>query len=152
MKKPLNNHSVVDGEDRDLTQYRNGDKMTEENEKKYQIQFIGFITALGTSAMQQMGKIINPITGKIEKSLEGARATIDMLEMLQAKTEGNLSEQEKEALQNWLTNLRLNYVDEVKAEKEEEAKAESEPAASTAKEDTGGDEEPKEEAVENKNE
>ena len=127
--------------------------MAEHSEKKYQIQFIGFITALGTSAMQQMGKIMNPITGKIEKSLEAARATIDMLEMLQAKTEGNLSEQENEALQNWLTNLRLNYVDEVKAEVEEEAKPESEPAKSAAKEekeDKDVQEAPEEEVAEDK--
>jgi hypothetical protein len=76
-----------------------------------------------------------------------------MLEMLQAKTKGNLSEQENEALQNWLTNLRLNYVDEVKTEEEGE-KAESEPAESAAKEekeDKDVQEAPEEKVAEDKN-
>jgi len=100
--------------------------MTEEQEQRYQAQFVGFTTALATSAMQQMGKLMNPLTGKVERNLEAARGTIDILEMLQAKTNGNLSKQEQEVLQNWLTNLRLNYVDEAKAAQEEEKKPEEE--------------------------
>ena len=100
--------------------------MTEEQEQRYQAQFLGFITALATSAMQQMGKLMDPFTGKVERNLEAARGTIDILEMLQTKTKGNLSKQEQDVLQNWLTNLRLNYIDEVKAAQEEKKKPEEE--------------------------
>ena len=62
---------------------------------------------------------MNALSGKVEKNLEAARATIDTLDMFKAKTKGNLSKQEEELLQNWLTNLRLNYVDEMKQQQKE---------------------------------
>ena len=59
---------------------------------------------------------MNPMTGEVEKNLEGARINIDLLEMLQVKTAGNISDQESSMLTELLTNLRLNYLDELKAE------------------------------------
>ena len=46
----------------------------------------------------------------MEKDVEGARQTIDILAMLETKTEGNLSEQEASLLRNLLTDLRLRFV------------------------------------------
>ena len=46
--------------------------MTEENknqQKKYDIQFLSFIHGLSMSAMQQLGKVMNPITQKLERNL-----------------------------------------------------------------------------------
>jgi len=101
--------------------------------KKYEIQFMSFIQGLAASAMQQMGKIMNPVSGEVEKNLEGARITIDMIEMLQAKTEGNRSDQESSILKELLTNLRLNYVDELKAEQEKPQPAKEQPESEKAK-------------------
>ena len=74
--------------------------------------------------MQQMGKLINPVTGKIERDLEQAKLSIDMLGMLEAKTRGNLTENEQRLLSHALFELRMNYLDEVNKPqaKEEEAK------------------------------
>jgi hypothetical protein len=81
-------------------------------EELYKRQFIGFVALLANSAMQQLGKLVNPLTGKIERSLEGARATIGMIKMLQVKTKGNLSPEEQQAIDSSLSTLQLNYADE----------------------------------------
>jgi hypothetical protein len=86
-------------------------------------QFIGFVSLLANSAMQQLGKLANPLTGKIERNLDGAKATIDMIKMLQAKTQGNLSADEQQVLDSNLSNLQLNYVDELKRKDETTAPA-----------------------------
>ncbi|MEI6563143.1 MAG: DUF1844 domain-containing protein [bacterium] len=73
--------------------------------------FMELAIMLSSSAMQQLGKIINPMTGKTEIHLEAAQATIDMLEMLEAKTRGNLDREEERLIKNTLTALQMNYVE-----------------------------------------
>jgi hypothetical protein len=51
------------------------------------------------------------------RDLEGARHTIDLLGMLQAKTKGNLSLEEQRLLDNTLTELRFRYVQAVDSAK-----------------------------------
>ena len=65
-----------------------------------------------TLALQQMGKLMNPITGKVERDLHQARITIDMIAMIQKKTSGNLSVDEKRLVDNILMDLQMNFVDE----------------------------------------
>lgn len=95
-----------------------------EEKERMEIHFMQFISSLYSSCMFQLGKIMNPISGKVEKDLVGARATIEMLRMIEAKTEGNLSAKEKGAITDALANMQMNYVDEVK--KEQEKKPETE--------------------------
>jgi len=108
------------------------DNSTVETHKAF---FIELILMLSSSAMQQLGKIINPLSGKAELNLEAAQATIDMVEMLEAKTRGNLDRDETRLLTNTLTSLRMNYVETAAQPpkvKEPESKAESPaPAAKT---------------------
>jgi len=65
------------------------------------------------AALQQMGKLKNPLTDKIERDLPQAQATIDMLEMLHVKMKGNLTPDEERLFSNILQEVKLNYVDEV---------------------------------------
>jgi hypothetical protein len=58
------------------------------------------------------------LTGKIERDLQAAKATIDLLRMLREKTKGNLSDREQKAFNALLGGVQLNYVDELKAEAE----------------------------------
>jgi hypothetical protein len=113
----------------------------DESEKKGEYHFIQLVLMFQTAAMQQMGKIQNLITKKVERDLNQAKFSIDMLEMIQQKTKGNLSESEKKFLDHALFELRMNYVDEVnkdKAEKKEEGKKEAEsPKEEKDKKDTG---------------
>ena len=87
--------------------------MTEQTDT-YDINFYQLTFSLHTAAMQHMGKTISPITGKIERSLDMAKSSIDMLEMLQKKTAGNLTDDEKKMLEHFLFDLRMNYVEEAK--------------------------------------
>jgi hypothetical protein len=77
-----------------------------------------------TLALQQLGKLINPISGKMERDLQQARVTIDMLQMVQEKTAGNLTAREQGLIGGIITELQLNYVDELKRAEEPESKAE----------------------------
>ncbi|MBN1397886.1 MAG: DUF1844 domain-containing protein [Bacteroidetes bacterium] len=74
--------------------------------------FFSLVMTFQAAAMQQMGKIKNPFTDKIERDLQQAQLSIDILDMLAAKTEGNLSEDESRFLKGALQELKLNYVDE----------------------------------------
>ena len=99
--------------------------MMEEKVSASEMQFIQFISMFSNSAMQHLGKFTNPLTGKIEKNLAAAQATIDILAMLKEKTKGNLSKREDETLTNSLANPQLNYAEEVKrAESKKEDKKE----------------------------
>jgi hypothetical protein len=77
-----------------------------------EVDFGTFIISLGTSAFYHMGMVPDPETGKPAKpNLPVARQTIDTVEMLQDKTQGNLSEAESTLIKNLLTELRMRYVE-----------------------------------------
>lgn len=82
-----------------------------------------FVMQHQMAAMIYMGKVVNPATRKIERNLEGARFSIDLLGMLEEKTRGNLTPDEAKLLEQTLTNLRLNYIDEARRDKEGAANA-----------------------------
>ncbi|MBI4862471.1 MAG: DUF1844 domain-containing protein [Candidatus Riflebacteria bacterium] len=86
--------------------------------QKQELQFLALVEMLTGGAMSAMGKIANPATGEEEVDLDQARLMIDLLEMLEAKTRGNLSDREKRMLGAQLTNLRLTFVDEVERQKQ----------------------------------
>jgi hypothetical protein len=75
--------------------------------------FLSLVFTFQAAAMQQMGKLKNPISDKIERDLQQAQLSIDMLDMLEAKTRGNLTEEEAKFLKEVLKELKLNYVDEI---------------------------------------
>jgi hypothetical protein len=66
-------------------------------------------------AMMLMGKVAHPETGKATKDLEAARLFIDTLEMLEAKTKGNLSAEEANLLKQGLMSLRMTFVEAVES-------------------------------------
>jgi len=95
-----------------------------DQEKKNEVLFLQLIMTFETAAWQQMGKLKNPLTNKIEKDLEQARLSIDMLDMIKAKTEGSRTPNETKVLERILSQLKINFVEEL--EKERKQKAESE--------------------------
>jgi len=80
--------------------------------------FVNLVMIFKTAAFQQLGKTLNPITGKVEKNLEQARFSIDMIEMLKERTRGNLSEDLDKLVDSTLLELRMNYVEEADAKAE----------------------------------
>lgn len=83
-----------------------------DEKEKFEAIFMQLVMGLQGSAMMLLGKVANPITGKIEKNLDAARATIDTLMMLKEKTKGNLGKVEEDYLNNTISQLQLNYVEE----------------------------------------
>ena len=73
--------------------------------------FQGLVFSLAGATMQQLGKVKNPLTDKMELDLDAARQSIDLLGMLADKTAGNLTADEDKLLKAVLRDLRLNYVD-----------------------------------------
>ena len=109
--------------------------------------FQHLVVMFQTLALQQMGKLTNPITGKVERDLHQAKITVDMLGMIQKKTEGNLDENEKRILDTVMMELQMNYIDETaRADREEEegvtAEEEKENKVEEDSDASGGEDEP----------
>ncbi len=77
-----------------------------------EINFPTFIISLNASALVNLGAIEDPASGKKVKNLLIAKQTIDILNMLEEKTRGNLTEEEGKILKNILYDLRIIYVKE----------------------------------------
>jgi hypothetical protein len=93
----------------------------EDKDKVFELHFIQLVMGLHGSAWMMLGKVMNPSTGKMEKSLEGAKASIDTLMMLKEKTKGNLSKAEEDFLSNTIQQLQLNFIEESKRESQKES-------------------------------
>ena len=74
--------------------------------------FFTLIYSFQMQALIGLGKLNNPVTNKSEKDLDAASMAIDMLEMLQDKSRNNISKEEETFLNETLTNLRLNFLEE----------------------------------------
>src|SRR3954465_3195713 len=80
-------------------------------------RFIEFVMMHAQNAALFLGQIPNPRTGEGEVNLELAKMFIDQLARIQAKTRGNLSNEESTALGNALSNLQMAYVEVAQAQR-----------------------------------
>ena len=88
--------------------------MGQEDPGKEQQLFMYLVGTSQSSAWIALGKMKNPMTDKIEKNLDQASYYIDLLDMLQSKTKGNVSEYEEQMLINTVSELKMNFIDEQK--------------------------------------
>ena len=88
--------------------------MSDQNPSRQAALFLQLLLGLQQSGMMSLGKLMNPLSRKIETNLEVARDTIDTLASLEARTRGNLEPDEARVLAQVLTDLRMNYLDELK--------------------------------------
>ena len=65
-----------------------------------------------SSAWIALGKIKNPMTEKSRVNIEQASFYIDLLDMMQEKMKGNLTDYEEQMLINTVSELKLNLIDE----------------------------------------
>ena len=72
--------------------------------------FVSFLMSLATNAASALGMMEHPVTHQREVDVELGKHWIDVLGMLQKKTEGNLTTQEKRMLEGLLADLRMQYV------------------------------------------
>ena len=84
--------------------------------EKINTYLLSLIYSLSATAMHQLGKVSNPVTSKTEKDLDQARMSIDIIEMLNEKTKGNLTPEEEKLISSTLASLQLNYVYELEKE------------------------------------
>jgi hypothetical protein len=75
------------------------------------IDFNGIVQMFQLEAFAALGKIKHPALDKIEKNLDHAQFLIDLLTVLQEKTKGNLTDDEKRYIDYSLSDLKLNFVD-----------------------------------------
>lgn len=71
--------------------------------------FSQLLYLLHHSAMQELGKISNPINGQVNVNLEQAEQLLEMLKMLKDKTKGNLSEDMSKTQNMMLDELIVNF-------------------------------------------
>ena len=85
-----------------------------------QVTFIGFVLSLAHTAAFHFGDVPDPATGRNgEANLVAAKQLIDILALLEEKTRGNLSAEERQLLEQLVYELRMRYVEATKSEPEE---------------------------------
>ena len=76
------------------------------------ISFAAFVLSLGHTAAVHFGDVPDPSTGeKIPASLPAAQQMIDILSLLEEKTRGNLTAEERQLIEQILYELRLRFVE-----------------------------------------
>jgi hypothetical protein len=65
---------------------------------------------LSSSVLLHLGEIPDPQSGGKKKDMALAKQSIDILTLLKEKTAGNLTEEEKNLLENLLYDLRMRFV------------------------------------------
>ena len=78
------------------------------------ITFVGFVLSLAHTAAVHFGDVPDPVTGETQRNLPAAGQMIDLLSVIQQKTQGNLEPDEVQLIDAWLYELRLKYIDATK--------------------------------------
>lgn len=79
------------------------------------VTFLAYISGLVMAAAVYLGDQADPVTGMRTVNLTSAGHAIDVLSMLQERTKGNLSTEERQFLDQALYELRLKYIDATKS-------------------------------------
>jgi hypothetical protein len=81
-------------------------------EPQPQLSFTAFVLSLASTAAIHFGDLPDPISGeRAESNLEGATQMIEILALLEQKTRGNLTAEEREVLNQVLYELRMRFVE-----------------------------------------
>lgn len=80
--------------------------------------FINFLSTLATNAAAALGAVPHPVTGQRSVDLDGGKYWLDVIGMIREKTKGNLHPQESRLLDGLLADLRMQYVQLVRATEE----------------------------------
>jgi len=76
------------------------------------LSFTAFVISLASSAAIHFGDLPDPGSGqRSEPNLEGAAQMIEILALLEEKTKGNLTAEERQVLESVLYELRLRFVE-----------------------------------------
>jgi hypothetical protein len=79
------------------------------------ISFPAFVLSLAHTAAVHFGDVPDPVSGEAsEPNLQAAQQMIEILGLLEEKTRGNLTLEERQLLEHVLYELRLRYVEATK--------------------------------------
>ena len=82
------------------------------------LSFTAFVLSLASTAAVHFGDLPDPQSGQpVEPNLDGAAQMIEILSLLDQKTRGNLTAEERQVLEQVLYELRMRFVDARNAEK-----------------------------------
>lgn len=83
-----------------------------------QLSFTAFVLSLASTAAVHFGDLPDPVSGeRAQPNLDGAAQMIEILTLLDQKTRGNLTAEERQVLEQVLYELRLRYVEAKSGEK-----------------------------------
>jgi hypothetical protein len=80
------------------------------DERAPALDFASFIWSLATQALWQLGADSPPAGMAVEKDLEAAKQTIEIISLLKTKTKGNLTTDEERLIEEVLHQLRMVFV------------------------------------------
>jgi len=72
--------------------------------------FVNFLMSIASNAASALGMMEHPVTHQREVDLQLGKHWIDVLGMLQKKTQGNLTKQEQQLVEGLISDLRMQYV------------------------------------------
>jgi hypothetical protein len=76
------------------------------------VTFIGFVVSLAHTAAVHFGDVPDPVSGEtVPANLPAAQQMIEILALLEEKTRGNLTAEERQLLEMVLYELRLRFVE-----------------------------------------
>jgi hypothetical protein len=76
-----------------------------------ELSFAAFVLSLATTAAIHFGDLADPASGQHgDLNLDGAKQMIDILSLLELKTRGNLTAEERQVLDQVLYELRMRFV------------------------------------------
>ena len=85
--------------------------MNENQEHKLEASFVTLAMSIASSALMSLGLVPDPQTNKTKVNMDLARFNIDLLEMLQGKTKGNLVKEEQDFMGQVLSDLKMKFVE-----------------------------------------
>jgi hypothetical protein len=75
------------------------------------LSFTAFVISLASTAAIHFGDLPDPVSGqRSEVNLDGAAQMIEILSLLDQKTRGNLTAEERHVLEEVLYELRMRFV------------------------------------------
>ncbi len=99
--------SATQGED----SIRQAESQTTSESAPGPVNFMSFILGMAQTALFQMGLIQIQGESQPRKDMNGARQTIDIIAMIEEKTRGNLTDDEKKVITDTLFQLRMAFVE-----------------------------------------
>jgi hypothetical protein len=94
--------------------------MLEDQQESAEVTFIGFVLSLAHTAAFHFGDVADPSTGQAgQANLAAAHQIIEILALLEQKTRGNLTAEERQLLEQIVYELQMRYVEATKSAPQE---------------------------------